>query len=425
MATDTDQTTTPEAIYARISSNGITADTPGIRRKISQLKTEEADALDALDRATDYHGLRKRQPSAFTKKDTRFNPRSAKHINAILADRGEEPAHSVAESNLYLRLPDLADQIMAARRYRKFWSDLDTLLKHVAPDDKIHVSWTKAITGRYYTGKPPLQTMSKVCREFLVPAEGNALWTIDWRQQELRILAHVSQEPFLLQGFEANEDLHVKAFEAVTGMPWEGRNFAGGAATDEFQERAKQQRDVGKMLNYALIYGLDAQGLGSRLRIPNDRAQRLMDKYFDAMPTLTKWREHQKQKVQQDGFVETLGGTVIPVELDKSRRDGQASLERKAVNYYIQGSAADQLVRTLQLIAVEGGPEWLDRIRATIHDALLIEATEGEQGKACILAFDRWMNVPVLGFPTPTEIKGPSPTWRQAMDTVETLEDVA
>jgi DNA polymerase-1 len=400
-------------IFETIAKNGINVDLAGLVKKSQELVAEESAALDELDDLAEYRGLRERQPKAFSKKDTRFNPRSKKHINAWLVDRGEEETHSVAEDNIETRLPaDMFELIMKARRLRKFHGDLQTLRKFMTADGKIHVQWTEAITGRWYTGKPPIQTMAKVCRNYLVPDEGNGFYVIDWSQQELRILAMVSQDPDLLRAFEEKKDPHVAAFERVTGNAY---------AIDTDPELAKTQREIGKMLNYALIYGLDAQGLGKRLRIDNTQAQSLINKYFQAFPRLAEWRQEQRQKVEETGYVETLGGRRIPVERNPKRRDADEEFTRKAVNYFVQGSAADQLVALLILLKqkIFSGTPLIDLIRATIHDALLLEIPLADEGKLIVSWFREAMEQPLLNILNPVEVKGPSASWRECMDWVE------
>lgn len=407
-------------IFDRISANGINVDFEGLVKEVSKLQTEETQALEELSELTEFGSLKRSQPKFFTKKDTFFNPRSKKHINAWLVEQGEEETHSVAEKNIETRLPaDLFELIMKARRLRKFSGDLNTLRKHISGDGKIHVGWTEATTGRWYAGKPNIQTMAKICRQFMVPnSPDSGFYVIDWRQQELRILAHVSQDPALLAAFENGKDPHVAAYERVVGRSY---------ATDD-PELAKEQREIGKMLNYALIYGLDAQGLGSRLRIDNQQAQQLIEAYFQAYPRLAEWRQEQRQKVEETGYVETLGGRKIPVERDSKRRDADENFTRKAVNYYVQGSAADQLEQLLEAIndlRFHGEPHpnpgeaVIDSIRATIHDALLTEQKNTPEGKHVVALIQDEMEKELIGLRMPVDVKGPAGTWREAMDWVE------
>lgn len=410
---DTTQEITKEELFAEISRNGINVDVEGLARQKSKLQNDELETLDALDEFVDFPALRRQYPDAFAfkKRETpRFNPRSRKHLGAWFMSRGEDLPHAFSMEVLEPRLPpEMFDLVVKARRLRKNWGDLQTLRDHVQIDGKIHVEWSEAATGRWYTGSPAIQTMSKICRQFLVPDEGNGFWIIDWQQQELRILAHLSQEPVMLGWFEDDHDPHEGAFELVTGNDLSD----GSWSADQY----KEARDLGKMLNYALIYGLDAQGLGNRLRIGNDKAQLLINAYFKRLPALASWRQYQKQIVREAGYVETMGGRKIPVELETDRRDAEERLARKAVNYKIQGSAAEQLINALRNVHSMG---LLSHVRATIHDALLIETSPGSESVASSIAGA--MRIPFMGVENPVDVKGPAATWMEGMDLVETLE---
>lgn len=367
-------------------------DVVGAARKAADLKKHETTIIEDLFDYTDFPDLKKQYPNHI-KKDTTFNPRSRHHINAWLLRTGAQEMKSVAEAAVERTLPnELFQKIMAGRRCRKFWTDLENLRKYVGTDGKIHVQWTEAITGRWYTGKPPIQTMSKVCREFLVPDSENFFFVLDWAQQELRFLAHLSQEADLIKTFEEGNDPHALAFERVTGLECSG----------------PQERDIGKMLNYALIYGLEPQGLGARLKIPNDQAKFLIDQYFEAFPAIQHWREAQKEKVRSDGYVETFSGRRIGITWDGD----EDRAARKAVNYLVQGSAADQLVDLLQRLALEN---LLGPVRATIHDALLLEPTSQAQ----VEQTRYFMEKPFCGVQIPVESKGPAHNWLEAMAEVE------
>lgn len=400
-----------KVILERISANGIRVDRQGAMEHGIVLETEEQQLFRKLDVATNYHELRSRRPGAFSKTDVHFNPRSKKHINALLVDRGEEETHSVAEQNLEIRLPDLASLIMETRRVRIYMGALSNLLKW-SRDGYVHVSWSEAATGRWYTGEPPIQTMAKIARGYMVPERGKAFYILDWRQQELRILAHLSQEPAFLEVFDTHGDPHKMAYERVTGKQ---------VSSDP--DVLAKQRDIGKMLNYALIYGLDAQGLGGRLKIPNERAQKLIDAYFGRLPTLVDWRAKQAARVRSTGYAETIIGRRIPVRLDMNRRDAEARFERAAVNYCTQGSAADQMRETLKRIWEHGnrnnGSNMVDMIRCQIHDAFLIEC---EPGSGYINWFQKAMEIPVGGISSPVDIKGPAPSWKECMDWIDSAE---
>jgi DNA polymerase I-like protein with 3'-5' exonuclease and polymerase domains len=400
-------------LLEEISRVGIRVDVEAAARRANEFLEDEGQALEALDRLVDFPALKRSRPTLIGK-HTHFNPRSPNHINAYVLDNelADAPLKSVRKDVIDQLLPgEVGAQIMRSRQSHKAAQDLGTLRNYTSMDERIHVQWTQAATGRWYTGKPPIQTMSRECRRYLIPDEGNAFYVLDWSQQELRILAHVSQDPVLLDAFERNLDPHIITFERVSGVP-----------VSEDPADRKSQRDIGKLLNYALIYGQDANGLSANLRISPEQAGQLIDAHFKAFPRLSAWRDEQKQQVRERGWVLTLDGHRIDIDLE----EGRGKADRKAVNYAIQGTAARQLEQTLGRIATlsPAGHPMISMVRATIHDALLIEAPEGEVGQDIAKWFKLVMEQPFESIITPVDIKGPSPSWLAAMQEVEDAEEV-
>jgi DNA polymerase-1 len=408
---------TTDQLFKMVADAGIKVDVEGVARRISAIKAQELTALEHLDEVTDFRRLLKKKPEPFITKKTKkvtefaphFNPRSKKHLTVWFEDQGLDVPHSFALDVLEQRMPyEVFQAVESAKRYRKFWGDLQTLRNHVSMDGRMHVEWTVAKTGRYYTGAPSIQTMAKVCREYLVPEEGNCFYVLDWNQQELRFLAHISQEPRLLEVFEKGADPHIAAYMLVTGQE---------PSVDP--EMYKQQRDLGKMLNYALIYGMDADGLGGRLRIPNDVAQTLINKYLAAYPKLAEWRSYMYEMAERTSFVETMDGHRIELEVDPTDRGAATKLRRMVVNYTVQGTAARQLQAALRRVHGTGNPRIFASVRMLIHDAFLLEVPKGDVGATLARIVQLQMQVPFCGVTIPTEMHGPAYSWAEAMSPIE------
>ncbi len=382
-------------LYEKMSKRGIKVDTAGLSQAIDDgraLRDSRESELLALANAKGFRG------------DT-FNPRRKADINELLRSMGRPEVQSPGEEALRAaRVPDdVLSAILSVTRTRKTVQDLEVLERSVDSDGRLRPDWKEAATGRWYTGNPPIQTLSAAVREYLVPDEGNGFVTIDWHQHELRLLAKITGDPDLKAIFESDVDPHIAVYEKVTGNK-----------TSDVPATRKRERDVGKMLNYALIYGLGPIGLAERLGIPEDRAIELIDRHFAEFPVMAKWIKSTRAQAKKDGYIETLEGRKIPIDIDD---DGymDARAERQAVNYTAQGSSADHLVDLLNRIY--GEDENDIHVLATIHDALLLELPM-DRSQELTKQYRDLMEQPFHGIAIPTDVKGPSSNWKASMDGV-------
>lgn len=271
---------------------------------------------------------------------------------------------------------EIAAQILAQRELAKLINTYtDVLRDAIAPETgRIHASLqqTTGVSGRLISTDPDLQRTPtrtpegrRIRRAFVAP-EGMLLVSADWSQIELRVLAHFSQDPRLLEAFRDKLDLHRRTASLLFHVTAE-------AVT-------REQRNVGKTVNFATIYGQGATALGQILGVARKDAQSYIERYFEYYSGVRRWLDRTIAKAHEDGYVTTLLGRrrFIP-ELSMRNDSDRAAGERIATNTPIQGSAADlcklamlQIDRGLSAVAPHA------RMLLQVHDELVFEVPEAE-----------------------------------------------
>jgi DNA polymerase-1 len=250
----------------------------------------------------------------------------------------------------------------------------DALPPLVGPDGRIHASFNQisTTTGRISSDSPNLQNIpvrtsgGREMRKAFVAAKGFGLLTADYSQIELRVLAHLAEDPGLIDAFARNLDVHTVTASRVFGVD--------EAKVDEFQRR------FAKVVNYGLAYGMEAYGLGQRLDIPTDQAREILDAYFDSFPNVHAYMDESVREAKSRGYTTTIFGRrrLLPELASDNFRIRQMG-ERMAQNAPVQGSAAD--IFKLAMIEVDAaltaaGSE--SRMILTVHDEIVLEVPEGE-----------------------------------------------
>ena len=235
---------------------------------------------------------------------------------------------------------------------------------------RVHTSYQQAVaaTGRLSSTDPNLQNIPirseegrKIRLAFIAP-ENHKVVAIDYSQIELRIMAHLSDDPGLVSAFSEGRDVHRSTAAEIFGVTLE--------------EVTSDQRRSAKAVNFGLIYGMSAFGLAKQLDIPRHRAQEYMDKYFERYPNVSSYMEDTRQQATDQGYVETLFGRRLYLPDIKSRNGmRKKAAERAAINAPMQGTAADIIKKAM--LAVD---EWIEaqndeRIKMTmqVHDELIFE----------------------------------------------------
>ena len=286
---------------------------------------------------------------------------------------------------------------------------LDALVPLVGPDGRLHTTFHQAATatGRLSSSDPNLQNIpvrtdvGRAIRRAFVAEPGWKLVSADYSQIELRILAHVSEDPGLLAAFQAREDVHQRTAAEVFGVN------PGEVTAD--------QRRVAKMVNFGIAYGLSPHGLSTRLDIPHEEAASIIERYFARYAGIRRYLEETVERARRTGSVETLfGRRRLMDDLHSSNRATAQAAERAAINMPIQGTAADLIKMAMLRIdhrLTETGLR--TRMLLQVHDELLFEAPEEELDRAVDLARTSMMGVAQLRVPLEVEV-GVGNSWADA-----------
>jgi DNA polymerase-1 len=255
---------------------------------------------------------------------------------------------------------------------------VDALPELIHPETgRIHTSFnqTGTSTGRLSSSDPNLQNIpvrtdeGRRIREAFVPPEGMVLLSADYSQIELRILAHLSDDPNLLEAFGSGEDIHARTARQVLGADDQ-------AVEPELRRRAK-------VINFGIIYGMSAYGLSKELGVAPGEAAGIIEDYFDIYSGVREFTDRILQQAREKGYVQTLldRRRYLPELVSKNPNVRQYG-ERMAVNTPIQGTAADLIKMAMLRIHERLEGEALGaRMLLQVHDELVFEVPEGDAGK--------------------------------------------
>jgi DNA polymerase-1 len=239
---------------------------------------------------------------------------------------------------------------------------------------RVHTNYAQAVavTGRLSSNEPNLQNIpirtaeGRKVREAFVAPPGCRIVSADYSQIELRIMAHISQDPGLLRAFQEGQDVHKATASEVFGVP--------------LAEVSSEQRRYAKTINFGLIYGMGAFGLASALGIEQKAAKDYIDRYFTRFAGVKTYMDETKAGAAERGYVETLFGRRIYLpEIRGGNGQRRAGAERQAINAPMQGTAADLI--KLAMLAVQAELERAgkqSKIVMQVHDELVFEVPEAE-----------------------------------------------
>ncbi len=306
---------------------------------------------------------------------------------------------------------ELVGVIEEWREYSKLLNTyLGPLPELISDDDgRLHTTFnqTVASTGRLSTTSPNLQAipirteLGREIRSAFVAEAGFKLLSADYSQVELRILAHVSGEPKLREAFERGDDIHRATAAEVLGK--------------EPATLTKDERNIAKMVNFGIIYGISAFGLSENLEIPREEAQTYIDAYLARFPHVQDFIQRTIEQAARDGYVTTLFGRRRPVpEIRASNRQTRSLGERLAVNSVMQGTAADIIKKAM--VAIHGRLREegrAARLVLQVHDELLLEVPEAEVSAVRDLVRQEMCGAYPLDPPLDVDI-GVGEDWNQA-----------
>ena len=292
------------------------------------------------------------------KKTPKGAPSTAEEVLAELAETYE--------------LPRLLLEHRTLAKLKSTYTDKLPLMVNAATG-RVHTSYHQAVTatGRLSSTDPNLQNIpirseeGRRIRQAFIAAPGYKLVAADYSQIELRIMAHLSEDPGLLRAFAAGQDIHRATAAEIMGI-----------TPDDV---TTEQRRNAKAINFGLIYGMSAFGLAKQLGIPRSEAQHYMDRYFARYPGVQRYMERTRVQAEEQGYVETLFGRRLYLPDIRARNQGlRKAAERAAINAPMQGTAADIIKRAMILLA-----QWLPgceansiRMLMQVHDELVFEVQE-------------------------------------------------
>ncbi len=271
----------------------------------------------------------------------------------------------------------------------------ESLLGEVAADGRIHASFNQTVarTGRLSSDRPNLHNIpirteeGRRIRQAFIPGEGRRFLVADYNQIELRVIAHLAQDPGLIAAFASGQDIHRATASRLFGVD-------PGAVT-------VGQRSKAKMVSYGLAYGMESFGLGQRLGIPTNEAAEILNAYFVAFPSVRAYMDATVAEARDRGYTETLFGRrrQIP-ELSSSNYRVRQMGERQAMNAGIQGLAAD--IFKVALVRLDRGLE--DQGRASrlvlqVHDEVIVEVEPAEEQAVAALTLEAMRGAAELSVP--------------------------
>lgn len=306
--------------------------------------------------------LFERQQLPVIRKTPKGQPSTAEDVLQELADRGHE-------------LPQLIVRHRALSKLKSTYTDkLPERIDNRS--GRVHTSYHQAVasTGRLSSADPNLQNIpirnedGRQIRKAFIAPKGRKLIAADYSQIELRIMAHLSQDRGLLKAFEAGIDIHRATAAEVFGL-----------SPDEV---SSERRRAAKAINFGLIYGMSAFGLGKQLGIGRSEAQAYVDLYFERYPGVKRYMDTTRKQAHEKGYVETVFGRRLYLpEINSRNGQRRQYAERTAINAPMQGTAADIIKRAMIDLN-----DWLCReyphvlLIMQVHDELVFEVPEALVG---------------------------------------------
>jgi DNA polymerase I len=376
-------------------------------------------ALDKMSQSMEKE-VRRLEKEIWKLADGEFNVNSPAQLAEVLFDklnlqvsprRGKAKARSTAADILQeLRgQHELPGKIIEYREIAKLKSTyVDALPKLIHPETgRLHtsLSQTGTATGRLSSSDPNLQNIpirSELGREIraaFVAEKGKILLSADYSQIELRIMAHFSQDPVLLEAFRQGEDIHARTAQEVFGV--------GPMA------QTGEHRRAAKAINFGIIYGLSAFGLAQQLGIEQKEAAKFITAYFTRYRGVKEYLDRVLVETRKTSVAKTLFGRIRPIpEINSPQMQLRNFAERTALNSPLQGTAADLIKMAMITIGEQlRKEEWETKMILQVHDELLFEAPAKEQKALEKLVRNEMENVYKLAVPLVVEI-GTGPNWR-------------
>jgi len=317
-------------------------------------------------------------------------------VNVLESLRGQHP---------------IIEKMLDFRQITKLKSTyVDALASLIHPrSGRVHTSFnqTVASTGRLSSSDPNLQNIpirseiGRSIRAAFVPANGMELLSADYSQIELRVMAHVSGDPGLVEAFKNNEDIHTTTAAKVFGVDSRG-------VTRDMRRKAKE-------VNFGIMYGIGPFGLAARLGIPQSEARDIIARYFERFPGVKQYINDTISGARQNGYVATLyGRRRYFADINSRNQNIRANAERAAINMPIQGTAADMI--KVAMIRIDGDlrkKKLRSRMLLQVHDELVFEIPPAELEAMKTLVTERMRHAMPLNVPVNVDL-GVGKNWLEA-----------
>jgi DNA polymerase-1 len=344
-----------------------------------------------LDRATlsdlsNYLGLelRKLTVQIYELAGREFNIGSPKQVGEVLSELAMTSGRKTSTGRISTSkavLEELAQtfelprMIIDYRELDKLKSVYTDALPHqIAADGRIHclLNQTVAATGRLSSSDPNLQNipirteLGRRIRRSFVAEKGNKIISADYSQLELRLLAHITQDPVMLEAFQNGEDIHARTARLVFG-----------AKTDE---ELKEARRFAKIVNFAIAYAIEPWGLSQRVGISRPEAKKVIEDYYNTYKGVRRYMEEVPLRAREHGYVRSIYGRIRPLPGISDRNANiRKAAEREAINMPIQGTASDIVKIAMLKVDEEFKREGLNaQLLMQVHDELLVETPAAE-----------------------------------------------
>ena len=371
----------------------------GVRVDVEMLKRAEEQLSKEL--ATLEQGI-------YTVAGVTFNVNSPKQVGEVLFDqlkldskakKSKTGQYSTSEEVL-LGLKgkhEVVGMILEYRELKKLISTyIAALPTYISPETgKIHTTYNQTVTatGRLSSSNPNLQNLpirserGQLIRQAVIPDEGCLFLSADYSQIELRLMAHFSQDPHMVEAFRSGQDVHAATAAKIFGVT--------------IEEVTKEQRRQAKTANFGIIYGISAFGLAQQLDCSRSEAKALIDGYFAAFPGVIDYIERQKDLARQQGYAVTLFGRkrYLP-DIVSHNATVRSFAERNAVNSPIQGTAADIIKMAMVGISNRLKAEGLQtKMIMQVHDELNFNVPVNEVDRVKEIVVSEMQNVVHLTVP--------------------------
>jgi len=360
------------SVLCTMEKNGVKLDQEALRQFAVEL---EATLLELRDSVYELAG-------------EEFNISSPKQLGEILFDKlkissdakkTKTKQYSTGEEVL-IRLTDkhpVVGKVLEFRSLKKLLSTyVDALPKMINPrTGYLHTSYNQAVaaTGRLSSNNPNLQNIPireekgrEIRKSFIPRSEKNVLLSADYSQIELRLMAHMSQDPLMIEAFQKGEDIHSATASKIFEVPPE--------------KVTKEQRGKAKTANFGIIYGISAFGLAQRMNIPRTDAKHLIDSYFSTYSRVRLYMDEMIQGAREKGYVETMLGRRRYLRDILSRNAVvRGFAERNAINAPIQGSAADIIkIAMIRIQEILLKHNFNTKMILQVHDELVFDVRKQE-----------------------------------------------